>query len=45
MAADMAKEFGYSRWEWLAGLWHDLGNYSRDFQEITKRNRLYNKKR
>jgi len=24
-AANMAKEFGCSRWGWLAGLWHDLG--------------------
>ena len=24
-AADMAKEFGCSRWGWLAGLWHDVG--------------------
>lgn len=23
----MAKEFGCSRWGWLAGLWHDLGKY------------------
>ena len=24
-AANMAKEFGCSRWGWLAGLWHDVG--------------------
>ena len=32
-AADMAKEFGCSRWGWLAGLWHDLVNIPKTFRK------------
>jgi len=28
-AAQFAAEFGCGEWEYLAGLWHDLGKYSR----------------
>ncbi len=31
-AASFAGEFGCSGWGYLAGLWHDLGKYSPDFQ-------------
>ncbi|MCL5236581.1 MAG: hypothetical protein M1353_01860 [Nitrospirae bacterium] len=26
--ADFAAEFGCGEWDYLAGLWHDLGKYS-----------------
>lgn len=32
-AAEFAKEFGCPDWAALAGLWHDLGKYSNDFQK------------
>ncbi len=32
MAAKFAKPFGGDKWAYLAGLWHDLGKYSPDFQ-------------
>ncbi len=35
-AAEMAGEFGCSDWGRLAGLWHDLGKYSRDFQKMIR---------
>lgn len=31
-AAQFAAEFGCAGWGYLAGLWHDLGKYSPDFQ-------------
>lgn len=31
-AAIMAKEFGCPGWGYLAGIWHDLGKYSAEFQ-------------
>ncbi|MDD5560061.1 CRISPR-associated helicase Cas3' [Candidatus Methylomirabilis sp.] len=31
-AGEFAGEFGCSGWGYLAGLWHDLGKYSPDFQ-------------
>lgn len=34
MAAGMAREFGCDEWGRLAGLWHDLGKFSEDFQEM-----------
>jgi CRISPR-associated endonuclease/helicase Cas3 len=40
LAASFAAEFGCWEWGRLAGLWHDLGKYSKDFQEITKRKRI-----
>ena len=33
-AAEMAGEFGCAEWGRLAGLWHDLGKYSEDFQTV-----------
>ncbi len=35
-AAEMAGEFGCSDWGRLAGLWHDLGKYSEDFQRMIR---------
>ena len=32
LAATFAKPFGGEEWAHLAGLWHDLGKYSPDFQ-------------
>lgn len=31
-AADFASVFGFRQWGWLGGLWHDLGKYSKAFQ-------------
>ena len=31
-AADLASDFGAADWARLAGLWHDLGKYSQEFQ-------------
>lgn len=33
MAAEFAKPFGGQEWARLAGLWHDLGKYSAEFQK------------
>jgi CRISPR-associated endonuclease/helicase Cas3 len=33
LARKFADEFGAGDWGYLAGLWHDLGKYSREFQE------------
>jgi len=33
MAREFAGEFKAEEWGYLAGLWHDLGKYSREFQE------------
>lgn len=32
-AAEFAKPFGGEQWAYLAGLWHDLGKYSNEFQK------------
>lgn len=32
LAAEFASAFGARDWGYLAGLWHDLGKYSREFQ-------------
>jgi CRISPR-associated endonuclease/helicase Cas3 len=40
LAASFAAEFGNGEWGKLAGLWHDLGKYSKDFQEIRKRKQI-----
>ena len=37
LAADFALNFGASDWGRLAGLWHDLGKYSSDFQSYIAR--------
>ncbi len=34
LAASFAAEFGCGEWGYLAGLWHDLGKYSEDFQNM-----------
>jgi len=34
IAAASAKKFGSADWAGLAGLWHDLGKYSADFQQM-----------
>lgn len=33
LAAEFAKPFGGEAWARLAGLWHDLGKYSKEFQK------------
>ena len=33
LAASLASKFGCSEWGRLAGLWHDIGKYSEEFQE------------
>lgn len=33
LARNFANEFGAGDWGYLAGLWHDLGKYSEEFQE------------
>lgn len=33
MAAEFAKPIGGEEWAYLAGLWHDLGKYSNEFQK------------
>jgi len=33
MARDFADDFNAGEWGYLAGLWHDLGKYSKEFQE------------
>lgn len=34
LAKSFAEEFGCGEWGYLAGLWHDLGKYSSDFQKM-----------
>ncbi len=34
LAKSFADEFGSGEWACLAGLWHDLGKYSEDFQKM-----------
>ncbi len=36
MAGRMASEFGAEEWGRLAGLWHDLGKFSHDFQSYIR---------
>ncbi|MBI3479780.1 MAG: CRISPR-associated helicase Cas3' [Nitrosomonadales bacterium] len=36
IAADFANHFGSSDWADVAGLWHDLGKYSNEFQQYIK---------
>jgi len=36
MAGRMASEFGAGEWGRLAGIWHDLGKFSRDFQSYIR---------
>lgn len=33
-SSDFASVFGCGQWGYLAGLWHDLGKYSEDFQKM-----------
>jgi CRISPR-associated endonuclease/helicase Cas3 len=37
LAGDFAAAFGAKDWGHLAGLWHDLGKYSQEFQDYLKR--------
>lgn len=34
LAQEFASEFGCGEWGYIAGLWHDLGKYSREFQQM-----------
>jgi CRISPR-associated endonuclease Cas3-HD len=34
LAGDFAGVFGAMQWGYIAGLWHDIGKYSSDFQEM-----------
>lgn len=34
MAREFAEPFGSGEWAYLAGLWHDLGKYSNEFQRM-----------
>ncbi len=36
LAKEFARVFGSSDWVWVAGLWHDLGKYSAEFQQRIK---------
>ncbi len=36
LASEFASSFGSSDWAHLAGLWHDLGKYSKAFQQMIK---------
>ena len=36
MAADFAADFESADWAYTAGLWHDLGKYSNEFQQYIK---------
>jgi CRISPR-associated endonuclease/helicase Cas3 len=38
LAGEMAAEFDAAEWGKLAGLWHDLGKYSEDFQSYIRKN-------
>lgn len=42
LAGSFAAEFGCSEWARLCGLWHDLGKYSEDFQNIIEAAWNYN---
>jgi len=33
LAASYATKFGFSDWGYIAGLWHDIGKYSKEFQK------------
>lgn len=36
MAQDFAKNFGAGDWAYIAGLWHDLGKFTTDFQNMLR---------
>lgn len=36
LAAEFASEFDSADWAYFAGLWHDLGKYSKDFQQYIR---------
>lgn len=38
-ASEFASVFGSAQWGYLAGLWHDLGKYSDDFQRMIRGSR------
>lgn len=37
MARTFADDFNAGDWGYLAGLWHDLGKYSKEFQDYLKK--------
>jgi len=37
LARSFAESFGAGEWAFWAGLWHDLGKYSKEFQDYLKR--------
>jgi CRISPR-associated endonuclease/helicase Cas3 len=41
MASRFSNEFGGDEWGYLAGKWHDLGKFSREFQDKIKRESGY----
>jgi len=41
LSGDMAAEFGAKEWGELAGLWHDFGKYSEDFQRYIRKSSGY----
>ena len=36
LARRFAQSFGTGEWAYLAGLWHDLGKYSKEFQNMIR---------
>ncbi|MCC6208101.1 MAG: CRISPR-associated endonuclease Cas3'', partial [Gammaproteobacteria bacterium] len=43
LASEFSNEFGASDWGYIAGLWHDLGKYSKEFQSYIKKASGYEK--
>ncbi len=41
LSSKFAESFNASEWAYLAGLWHDLGKYSNDFQHRIRKNSMY----
>ena len=41
LGGDMSADFGAKEWGKLAGLWHDLGKYSEDFQRYIRKSSGY----
>ncbi len=37
LAGEFADAFGAKEWGYLAGLWHDLGKYSQEFQPCVRK--------